>query len=275
MCELSIHIKLVNLLYLPHTQKKVGDMEFAKDKLEWLEFDLLKSYPLVAHGVFLRHGGTSEGNFSSLNSGDAVGDHPDNVKVNRELIREVISVPHIAFAKQEHNALVFEVTAANRGKIPPADAIFTRVKDCALAVTHADCQAAIIYDPKQEVIAVVHAGYKGLAQDIYGKTIEALVRDAKCHPQDLLVCISPSLGPCHSEFINYKTELPESFWEHQNKSHYFDLWVIAEKQLLQAGVHKNKIEMPKLCTYCESKDFFSHRREKKTGRHATVAAIKS
>lgn len=250
-------------------------MDFAKDKLEWLEFDLLKEYPWVAHGVFLRHGGTSGKPFSSLNLSEAVGDHPDNVKVNRERVREVLQIPMVVYAKQEHNANVFEVTSSNLQKIPAADAIFTRVKDLGLAVTHADCQAAVIYDPSKEVIAVVHAGYKGLGQNIYVATINAMKDAAKCNPHDLIVCISPSLGPDHAEYINYKTELPESFWDYQTKPKHFDFWAIAENQLLGAGIQKKNIEITKVCTYCESKDYYSHRREKKIGRHATVAAMKS
>ena len=62
-------------------------MEFEKSKLEWIEFALLEKYPHVAHGVFLRHGGTSKKPFDGLNVSNNVGDHPDSVKVNRELIR--------------------------------------------------------------------------------------------------------------------------------------------------------------------------------------------
>lgn len=249
-------------------------MEFAKDKLEWLEFDLLKEHPQIVHGVFLRHGGTSHSSFASLNLSDAVGDHPDHVKVNRELVRKELQVSQVVYAKQEHKTDVAEITSANVHKIPVADALFTRVKGLGLAVTHADCQGAILFDPKKEVIAVVHAGYKGLGGEIYRKTIEALRQSAGVDPKDLLVCVSPSLGPDHAEYINYKTELPESFWSYQPKPKYFDLWAIAEMQLMQAGVKKSHIELTKLCTYCEKKDYYSYRRDKKSGRHATIAAMK-
>ncbi len=250
-------------------------MEFAKDKLEWLEFDLLKEYPWVSHGVFLKHGGASTGSFASLNLSDSVGDQPDSVKVNRELVRNVVDIPEIIYAKQEHKMDVFEVTSANCKKVLPADALFTRVKNLGLAVTHADCQAAILYDPKKEVIAIVHAGYKGLGLNIYKNTIAALKSACGTNAQDLIVCIAPSLGPDHAEYINYKTELPESFWEYQVKPKHFDFWTIAENQLLAEGVQKENIENAKLCTYCEAKDYYSYRRNKKAGRNATIVAMKN
>jgi polyphenol oxidase len=250
-------------------------MEFAKDKLEWLEFDLLKEHPQIVHGVFLRHGGTSQSPFGSLNLSDSVGDHPDSIRVNRETVRKSLGLPQVVYAKQEHKAVVCEVTAANCNKLPPADALFTRVKDLGLGITHADCQATVMYDPRKEVIAVVHAGYKGLASNIYKATVEALKAAVGTNPKDLLVCVSPSLGPDHAEFINYKTELPESFWKHEVKQKYFDLWKAAEEQLQDLGIKESNIELTKVCTFCEAKDYYSHRRDKKTGRHATIAAIKS
>ncbi len=250
-------------------------MEFDKDKLQWLEFDLLKEYPWISHGVFLRHGGLSRAPFHSLNLSDAVGDHPDNVKANRELVRQVIKVPQIVYAKQEHKAYVLEITSANISKIPAADALFTRLKDVGLAITHADCQAAIIYDPANEVIAAVHAGYKGLGLNIYKEVIQSLKQKVNSKPKDLIVCISPSLGPDHAEFINYKTELPEYFWEYQKKPQYFDLWMIGVNQLLDIGIQKKNIEISEICTYCTSPDYYSHRKDKKTGRNATIVAMQS
>ena len=250
-------------------------MEFEKSKIEWIEFDLLEHYPHVVHGVFLRHGGTSEGKFGSLNTGESVGDHPDRVKVNRESIRKVINLPKIVYAHQTHGVGVQRVTAKTLDKVPAADALFTTEKNIGLGVTHADCQAAVLYDPVHEAIAVVHAGWRGSAQNIYARTIEAMQRDIGTQPHNLLVCISPSLGPDHAEYKNYKHELPEDFWSFQVKSNYFDFWAISKKQLSQCGVVDKNIEISGVCTHCNPKDYFSYRRDKETGRHATVVALKS
>lgn len=250
-------------------------MEYEKAKLEWIEFDLLEAYPHVAHGVFLRHGGTSQKHFASLNLGENVGDHPDCVKVNRESIRKSINVPKIIYANQNHGVNVHRVTAKNWDKIPVADALFTTEKNVGLAITHADCQATIFYDPVHEAVGIVHAGWKGSAQNIYAKMFEAMHRDIGTQPHNLLVCISPSLGPDHAEYKNYKQDFPEELWGFQVKPNYFDFWAISKKQLTACGILEKNIEISEMCTYCNPKEYFSYRRDKDTGRHATVVALKS
>jgi YfiH family protein len=249
-------------------------MEFDKAKMEWLEFDLLETFPHVVHGVFLRHGGASKGHCASLNLGDGASDHAESVKTNRELVRKAVGTEHLIFPHQTHGTNVQRVTAKNLGKLPQADAIFTTEKNVALGVTHADCQAAIFYDPVHEAIAAVHCGWRGSAQNIYARTLEAMQREIGTQPQNLIVCISPSLGPDHSEFKNYKQELPQDFWTFQVKPNYFDFWAISRKQLSTLGILDKNIEITETCTVCNPKDYFSYRREKDTGRHGTVVALK-
>ncbi len=249
-------------------------MEFDKAKIEWLEFDLLEPYSHVVHGVFLRHGGISKGACATLNVGEGTSDVPQYVITNRELIRKAIQMPRLIFPHQMHGTNVERITPKNLEKTHHADAIFTTEKNLALGVTHADCQAAIFYDPVHEAIAVVHAGWRGLVQNIYARTLETMQRDVGSQPQNLIVCISPSLGPDHAEYRNYKHELPQEFWPFQAKPDYFDFWAISRKQLTAMGALEKNIEITETCTYCNSKDYFSHRRDKDTGRHGTVVALK-
>jgi polyphenol oxidase len=254
--------------------KDIKIMEFEKNKLQWLEFDILEEYSHLVGGVFLRHGGTSQGAFATLNLSDAVGDHPDCVKVNRSLMQKEVGVEHIVFAKQRHENKIVLVTSNNMSKLPEADGLVTKEKNLALAITHADCQGAIFYDPENEIIGVAHAGWKGLVLDIYGAMVDFLTRSGS-KAENLKVCISPSLGPDHAEFKNYKTEFPKSFWSFESdKPHYFNLWEIARAKLRDAGVRDENMEISEICTYCNPKDYFSYRREKITGRNATIIAIK-
>jgi len=249
-------------------------MELDKDRVQWIEYDLFTQYSHVFAGTFLRHGGASIGAFVSLNAGDNVGDHPDAVKVNRELIQKQVLVDHIVYAKQVHGADIFEITSQNFGKIPEADGLVTKEKQIGLAVTHADCQAALFYDPQNDIIGVVHAGWKGICKNIYQAMVDYLCTAMHSKPEDLIVCISPSLCPEHAEFKEYKEQLPREYWDFQKEKNHFDLWAIANKQLLDAGVKEANIEMAQTCTYNNSKDYFSFRRDKITGRHATVIALK-
>ena len=250
-------------------------MEFEKAKVEWIEFNLLEAFPHVAHGVFLRHGGVSEKHFAALNVSDAMGDHPDSVKVNRELIRKAVGIPKMVYAHQNHGVNIHRVTPKNMDKVPVADGLFTTEKGVGLVVTHADCQATIFYDPVHEAIGIAHAGWKGSVQNIYAKLFESMHRDIGTQPHNLIVCISPSLGPDHAEYKNYKQDFPEDLWSFQVKPNYFDFWALSKKQLTACGILEKNIEISEMCTHCNPKDYFSYRRDKETGRHATVVALKT
>lgn len=255
-------------------KNKRGFMELDTAKMEWLEFELLESYPHIAHGVFLRHGGVSKGASATLNLGNGTSDHHETVLANRNLVRKAIDVPVLIFPHQSHGMNVERVTQKNQDKTFHADALFTTEKNIALGVTHADCQAAIFYDPVHEAVGVAHAGWRGMAQNIYARMMEAMQRDIGSQPQNIIVCIGPSLGPDHAEFKNYKQELPQDFWSFQVTPLHFDFWAIARKQLNTLGILDKNIEITENCTVCNPKDFFSYRREKDTGRHGTIVALK-
>jgi YfiH family protein len=250
-------------------------MEYDKAKLEWLEYDLLEQYPHILHGTFSRHGGVSQGTFGTLNLGVGTPDNPEHVKTNRALIQKAIRLDRIVYPHQNHGVNVHRVTAKNLDQMPQADALYTTEKNIGLAATHADCQAIILYDPVHEAVAIAHAGWRGSAQNIVGRLIDTLQRELGTQPHNLVACVSPSLGPDHAEFKNYKQELPREFWDFQKKPYHFDFWQITRMQLVQAGVLDKNIETADICTYCHSTDYFSHRREKDTGRNATIVALRS
>jgi len=247
-------------------------------KLQWLEFDLLAECSHIQHGVFLRHGGESQGAFGTLNVSFTVGDDISTVQNNRDLIVSTLSSDDIVTthhaAKQCHSDRVVEIFPGADEISPKCDALVTCHLHCALMIQHADCQAGIIYDPIHHVVANVHAGWRGSVANIYAKTLDTMNALYNTQPQDVLVCISPSLGPEAAEFLNYREELPESFWSFQVKSYYFDFWAITEMQLYACGVLPCHIECARLCTYSHPRDFFSYRREKVTGRHGTVVVLR-
>ncbi|MDE3056183.1 MAG: peptidoglycan editing factor PgeF [Verrucomicrobiota bacterium] len=244
-----------------------------KEKLDWLEFDLFRPYSHLRHASFSRHGGTSQGSFDSLNLSDAVGDQPDRVKENRDLVHKVMGTK-IVYAHQAHTAQVHRITAKNATeKLPTCDALFTTERNVSLAITHADCQAALFYDPVHEAIGVAHAGWRGLVQNIYARLLEAMHRELGTQAHNVLVAVSPSLGPDHAEFRKYKQEFPSELWGFQKRPYHFDLWAIGRKQLNACGVPDKQIELAETCTCCNSSDYFSYRVQKETGRNATLISL--
>jgi hypothetical protein len=243
--------------------------------VEWLEFEIFQEVPNFVHGVFLRHGGVSSEEFSSLNVGSFQGDDPKAIQENVEKIRAILGVPSLALARQHHSAVIQEVVSRNAEEVPLCDALITQEKGIGLLLNHADCQVAVMVDPIRRVLANVHAGWRGNVQNIYKNAVDALKRRFHSKPEDLLVGISPSLGPEASEFIHYRTEFPEEFVMFQHKLNYFNLWELGRWQLESCGILPHHIEIASMCTYANSADFFSYRRKKKSGRHGTAAAFVS
>ncbi len=251
-------------------------MEPEREKIGWTEYDIFEKFPSLECKTYLRRGGFSKGCFATLNLSDAVGDHPDSVKANRGLIKRDLGIKRMVFAKQIHGDNLVEITWDNLDRIPEADGLYTKEKNIALAITHADCQAAIFYALDKNILAAVHAGWKSQAKNIYQKTVQTLKDRFSVSPEEIRVAISPSLCPLHAEFKNYKEELPKEFWNFQMKDcpYHFNLWKIALYQLTEAGIREDFVDIAQSCTFCEEKDFYSHRRDKRTGRHATVAVLK-
>jgi len=223
-----------------------------KEGISWLEFEQLQEHPELFHASLLNsHDFKQPGSHASL--------------------RGLFDLPRVVRSHLIHGDRI-EVVPTKI--LPKCDGLMTREKGLGLVVTHADCQAALFYDPIKRIIANIHCGWRGNVQNIYGKTIKRLREVWGVSPKNLLVCISPSLGPQAAEFLNYKTELPSAFLPFQVKPLHFDLWAIARAQLEEAGVLSHHVEIAEMCTYFEEKDFFSYRRDKKTGRHATVVAMR-
>lgn len=242
--------------------------------IAWLEFELLSEFPSLSHGVFLRHGGVCVGPYASLSVGRANDDNVyGEVSENLARIKRILKLKQLVSGHQVHGTSI-AVVDGSRDLVPSCDALMTNHAEVGLMIKHADCQAAIFYDPIHHALATVHCGWRGNVQNIYGSTVTAMQDRFSSRPADILVGISPSLGPEHAEFIHFKEELPQEFWAYQVKPTYFDLWAIGKMQLEKGGILPHHIEMASICTYAHEEDFFSFRRDKRvTGNHATVASL--
>ncbi len=238
-----------------------------------LEFDLLAPFPEITHAVFLRHGGVSPPPFDSLNLCLSVGDAEKNVQSNCERVQKILKAKKIHTSKQCHGCNLIQVLPESEERLGPADGLLTNLRDQALLIKHADCQAALFYDPVQKAIGAVHSGWRSSVLNIYEKAVQRMKALYGSQPKDLRVCISPSLGPSSAEFIHYKTELPEAFYPFKGDKNTFDFWAVSRWQLEAAGVRKEHIEIAEIDTMQNTHDFFSHRGEKVTGRNGTAIVL--
>ncbi len=243
---------------------------------EKLEFTNLKVFPQIVHSVFTRRGGVSNQPFDSLNVSFSNGDKEACVAENRSRIMNALdrnSTPVFIDQVHEDNIIVLENNKIEKF-LYKADGIITNVKGKLLFIQVADCQSVMMFDPVNNVIANVHSGWRGSVKNIIGKCVDIMGKKFGTSPENIVAGISPSLGPCCAEFVNYRKEFPESVWKYKEKdSLNFDFWELSFYQLLQKGVRADNIENMNICTKCFSKTFFSYRKEKITGRFACVIGL--
>ncbi len=246
----------------------------SRDALHWYS----GSNMAASHGMFTRHGGTSSDQYTSLNLSFGVGDDKRAIQGNRNLIKQALNIRHLISSRQLHgDAVALIEPVDNDLELDGYDALITSQPEVGLLIQQADCQAVLLHDPNRRVIAAIHNGWRGSVAHIIAKTIDSMQNHFSVRPEDIRAVISPSLGPCCGEFVNYRQELPPELHSFKKKQAHFDFWAISRHQLRQAGVSAENIETCAICTAC-NEDFFSYRRARKsgngiTGRNGSVIAL--
>jgi len=253
-------------------------------KLRYFTFE---SFPneKVNHGIFTRLGGISPDSFSSLNVGETAGDTRENVVENRKRIFQVFdkSLESIYDVWQVHsnNVKFTNFPRKSGNKHEQADAILTDSTNVSLFMQFADCVPILIYDPKKNIVGIIHAGWQGTVKRIVQNTINYLIDTFSSDPKEILAGIGPSIGPHHYEVGNNVIfEVEDKLRDIQtdvliskNGKNYFDLWKSNELLLLQSGV-KN-IEVAGMCTACNLDEWYSYRVEgQKSGRFGVFMGLK-
>ncbi len=251
-------------------------------------FDHLAGCSGLVHGVFSRAGGVSAPPYKSLNLGLNCGDRADHVIENRNRMLGALELSRGVFLNQVHGTGIHvlkqgmdakdQVWDTQTGFTPApvtADGLVTDIPDLALVIQVADCQAVLLFDPEKQVIANVHSGWRGSVANILDRCVDTMVSEFDCRPASILAGISPSLGPCCAEFINFKDEIPRALWGYKSLDRpYFNFWQISRDQLAQKGVQPKNINQMDICTACNTDQFFSYRKQNNTGRFAAAIALK-
>lgn len=242
----------------------------------WMQFPGLLPATGVWHGIFLRLGGVSPEPYDGLNVSGANGDAGQHIATNRKRIADLLPPGRLHVAHQTHGTHVLRISANSGGGDHgglTGDAMISRSKHQYLMIQVADCQAVLLADPVQSVVANIHSGWKGSVDNIIGNTIQAMVGHYHCRPEHILAGVGPSLGPCCAEFRHYREEIPRKFWPYKDSKDYFDFWAISRDQLVAAGVRKQNVQLSQVCTRCNPHLFFSYRARKHTGRFAAVIGL--
>ncbi len=239
----------------------------------------------LVHAVFTRLGGVSQGPFATLNTGHTVGDSEAAVAENHAHIYSYLglSPERVVTAHLVHSNHITVISAEHGGQaIAHSDGLATSTPGLALMLRFADCQPILLYDPRQHALALVHAGWRGVAQGIAARAAETMEAAFGSQPRDLLIGLGPAIGPCCytvgdevAAAMGYA--LPD--WQAAmqplplDEGWRLDLSAANAQQLAAAGVQH--IERADLCTSCRNDLFFSHRAENgRTGRFAVVAYLR-
>jgi len=245
--------------------------------------------PSITHGFSTRLGGVSQPPFDSLNLGISRGDDPAAVLENyRRFCAALGTAPDCAvLSQQTHTTNVRRVTTEDAGKgllrkrdYTDVDALITNEPDLLLTVFSADCGIILLYDPVQQAIGAIHAGWRGCAGGIVEKTVKEMERCFGTNSADLQAAVGPCIGQCCFET---DADVPdamraalgtdaEAYLEWRDPKWHVDLAGLNRQWLLRAGVLPKNICNTDLCTACRPDLFWSHRKMG-NDRGAQVAAI--
>jgi len=163
----------------------------------------------------------------------------------------------IATLKQIHSDRVLEAYAA-ADRFAEGDALVTNVPGLRIGVRTADCVPILIADQRTRVVAAVHAGWRGTAENIVSQAVNAMITRYGSQRKDLHAAIGPSIGPCCYE-VGPDVASRFNAWRQQSDLR-LDLPGINERQLTEAGVPDIWVACE--CTFCHPRRYFSFRREK-------------
>jgi YfiH family protein len=199
-----------------------------------------------------RRGGVSDGPYASLNLGCWTDDDPQRVRDNRERVRALASAQRLAQGRQVHGTRV----VVDGDGVQEADGQVTTHRGVAAIVLAADCLPVALAGP--HAAGVVHAGWRGLSAGVLEAGVEALGGGP------VAAAIGPGIGPCCYEVGD---EVRAVFG---TEGRTLDLKAVARARLRAAGV--DDVHDCGLCTACDPRRFFSHRRDRGlTGRQAGLA----
>jgi YfiH family protein len=226
-----------------------------------------------------RLGGVSTQPYSSLNLGAFTNDRQDHIQNNKDVLYADIKIngSQIASSFQCHGNEVLNVIEP--GYYEGFDALITNKKDIFLQILVADCTPILLFDPQNEVVAAIHAGWRGTVNNIVQQTLEKMKDVFNTNPFDCLAyvgtCITQPFFEVDEDVGLYFDQEFYVFDKEKNK-YFIDLKGCNVRALSDAGLMKNHISISPFCTVKDNHLFFSHRHEKgTTGRFGVIIGMKA
>ena len=206
-------------------------------------------------------GGRSQGNFRNFNLALHVKDEQSSVMANRELLNKHYNLPSDPkWINQTHSNICID--ASSMFSLIEADASYSSIPGVVCGILTADCLPVFVTNIQGTIVGVAHAGWRG----IVGGVIESLLESIKCKGDDLLVHLGPAISKSSYEvgeevkslYLSKNESFERSFVK-DNGSYYLDIYDAAKVVLEDFGV--KSISGGDSCTYNDSENFFSYRRD--------------
>lgn len=226
-----------------------------------------------------RNGGVSKGDYASMNCTPYTGDDLEAVQRNQQLLCTALHIEKdqliIPYQTHSVNALVIDKeflqqNAEKRNEqLQNIDALITQEKSVCLCVSTADCTPILLYDKKQQVIAAIHAGWRGSVNYIVRKTLEQMNRLYNTQGEDIFAAIGPCIG---FDAFEVGDEVYDAFkqndfpmeyisgWKPETHKWHINLQMANSVQLIDFGVPTEQIDICDICTFTHYEKFFSARR---------------
>jgi len=229
--------------------------------------------PVNVHAwVTTRAGGVSPSPYAGFNLATHVGDDPDAVAANRNLLCDALALPSVPhWLEQVHGCAVADVESDAAAPVC-ADAAYTQTRGQVCAVLTADCLPVLLCDALGTAVAAVHAGWRGLLDGVIEAAVARFVAAS-----ELMAWLGPAIGPASFEvgeevraaFIARDAEAASGFLPGKDPQHWqADLYALARMRLHKVGVHE--IYGGDFDTVTDPR-FYSHRASGgQTGRFASL-----
>lgn len=219
--------------------------------------------------ITTRAGGTSEGTYSSMNVATHVGDDLNAVSDNRRWLRRCLPAEPV-WLEQVHGTTVVPAEHASSGVV--ADGAFAFSRDVVCVVQTADCLPVLFCEEAAAVVGVAHAGWRGLAAGV----LEALISAMQAEPARLMAFLGPAIGPqafevgdeVQAAFLTHSPFAGKAFMRKGSGKWLADLYMLARQRL--AGLGVARVYGGGRCTFSEPEHFYSYRRDRDTGRMASL-----
>ena len=250
------------------------------DQIEYLQFKRLLKYPDINHAYVFK---THDMNFRVGKDFRLIEQVKDNLKImcdNCGFKYETIVRPD--YNHSNNVAVIDRVDISEevpelRGKrFINTDSLITDKKDITIMSTNADCNILFMYDPVKDVIANVHAGWKGTFDKIAPNAAKKMISTFGCNPKDIEVYLCPSIRKCHFEVDDDVKEICENNFRYtgrldeiinigevkEGKQKYLIDTVLINKILLdEVGILPQNIVDCEICSVCEKEKIHSKRAE--------------